>query len=161
MNATSPYDCIIYTDGACSGNPGPGGWAAVLIFADDRREISGGLSGTTNNRMEIMAMLKGLEALNKRSKVLVVTDSRYLHDALNKGWLRRWRQNGWQTSGKKPVKNQDLWTRMLELLAKHDVTIQWTPAHQGHKENERCDLLARTSAASPHLPVDSGGYTAN
>ncbi len=133
-----------------------------MILANGRcREVSGGLSGTTNNRMEIMAMLKGLEALDRRFKVLVVTDSRYLHDALNKGWLRRWQQNGWQTSGKKPVKNQDLWITMLELLTRHEVTIQWTPAHRGQKENERCDLLARTAASSPHLPLDSGGYTAN
>ena len=158
MNLADRYDCIIYTDGACSGNPGPGGWAAVVITNGDQRELSGGLSRTTNNRMEIMAMLKGLEALENRSKVLVVTDSRYLHDALTKGWLRRWQQNGWKTSAKKPVKNQDLWESMLDLLKKHEVTTQWTPGHRGQKENERCDLLARTAAARPHLPVDAIGY---
>lgn len=156
MKTAEHFDCIIYTDGACSGNPGPGGWAAILITGDQRREISGGLAGTTNNRMEIMAMLKGLEAMEERSKALVITDSRYLHDALNKGWLRRWQQNGWQTSGKKPVKNQDLWQKMLNMLKRHDVSIQWTPAHQGQRENERCDQLARAAASKRQLPVDSG-----
>ncbi|MCF8105330.1 MAG: ribonuclease HI [Desulfohalobiaceae bacterium] len=156
MNRSQEFDSIIFTDGACSGNPGPGGWAAVLICNGTSREISGGLAGTTNNRMEIMAMLQGLETLDNKSKVLVITDSRYLHDALNKGWLRRWQHNGWQTAGKKPVKNQDLWKRMLELLKKHDVTIQWTPAHQGRKENERCDELARAAAAKKTLSVDPG-----
>lgn len=157
MNESDRFDRIIYTDGACSGNPGPGGWAAIVIGSGPPRELSGGFAGTTNNRMEILAMLKGLESLNLGAKVLVVTDSRYLHDALNKGWLRRWQQNGWKTAGKKPVKNQDLWTKMLNLLQQHEVSIQWTPAHQGQKENERCDQLARAAAAGKNLPVDSGG----
>ncbi len=156
MNKTQEFDSIIFTDGACSGNPGPGGWAAILFSNGTSREFSGGLAGTTNNRMEILAMLKGLEALDKKSKVLVITDSRYLHDALNKDWLRRWQHNGWRTAGKKPVKNQDLWKKMIELLKKHEVTIQWTPAHQGRLENERCDQLARAAASCKTLPVDSG-----
>jgi ribonuclease HI len=146
----------IYTDGACLGNPGPGGWAAVLLENGDRREISGGKAGTTNNRMELMACIQGLQALRRPTKVTVVTDSRYLHDALTKGWLRKWRSNGWKTSARTPVKNRDLWEELLPLLQRHQVSLKWTPGHQGQPENERCDALAKAAALGEDLPVDIG-----
>ncbi len=147
-------EATIYTDGSCLGNPGPGGWAAIVRIGKGSREISGGLAGTTNNRMEIRALIEGLRALEQPAKVRVVTDSRYLHDALEKGWLRRWQANGWRTASKTAVKNRDLWEELLQLLNKHQVTMSWTRAHQGHKQNERCDLLARQEAQKKHLPLD-------
>ena len=149
-------EVVIYTDGACLGNPGPGGWAALIFTGDERREIRGGYRHTTNNRMEITALIKGLEYLETPSRVRAYTDSRYLNDALNKGWLAGWEKNGWRTASKKPVKNQDLWKRLLELLRRHRVSLQWTRAHSGQEENERCDKLAKQEAQKTDLPKDPG-----
>jgi len=133
----------IYTDGACSGNPGPGGYGTILIYGEHRKEISGGEAQTTNNRMEIMAVIAGLETLNQPCNVTVYSDSRYVVDAVEKGWVNRWRQNNWMRNKKEPALNTDLWERMLELLATHTVTFHWVKGHAGNQENERCDKLAR------------------
>ena len=155
MNRTrTEAEATIFTDGSCLGNPGPGGWAAIVRHGKRMREISGGFAGTTNNRMEIRALIEGLKSLEKPTRVTVVTDSRYLHDALEKGWLRRWQANGWRTASKTAVKNRDLWEELLHLLNRHRVTMTWTRAHQGHKQNERCDLLAKQEAQKKHLPLD-------
>ncbi len=146
----------IHTDGACLGNPGPGGWAAVLRHNDVEKELSGGFSQTTNNRMEILAAIAGLEALKQPCRVELYTDSQYLRDAVEKRWLAAWQRNGWQTSAKKPVKNKDLWLRLLPLLQKHQVTFRWVRGHSGNPDNERCDQLARTAAQSPGLEADPG-----
>ena len=132
----------IFTDGACSGNPGPGGWAAILRSGTCEKEISGGEPSTTNNRMELMAVIKGLEALRKSSNVTVYTDSRYVMDGATR-WMPRWQLNGWRTADKKPVKNDDLW-RALEAAARtHRVAWKWIRGHSGHTENTRVDALAR------------------
>ncbi len=144
----------IYADGACLGNPGPGGWGAVLLDGLQRKEISGGFRRTTNNRMELLAVIQALELLQRRRSVEVFTDSKYLHDAVNKGWLVKWRRNGWQTSERKSVKNQDLWLRLDALLQKHDVRFIWVRGHAGDPENERCDCLAGTAALGPGLAED-------
>ncbi|MGI6515156.1 MAG: ribonuclease HI [Syntrophomonadaceae bacterium] len=134
----------IYTDGACSGNPGPGGWAAVLLYQDRVKEISGSEDDTTNQRMELRAVVEGLKALNVRNwQVKVYSDSAYIVNALEKGWLRRWSQNGWLTAGKKPVANQDLWQELKRLIGLNRVKIIKVPGHRGVKWNERCDALAR------------------
>lgn len=134
----------IYTDGACSGNPGPGGWAAVLLYQDRVKEISGSEDDTTNQRMELRAVVEGLKALNARNwQVKVYSDSAYIVNALEKGWLRRWSQNGWLTAGKKPVANQDLWQELKRLIGLNRVKIIKVPGHRGVKWNERCDALAR------------------
>lgn len=146
----------IYTDGACLGNPGPGGWGAVLLSGGHRREISGGCRLSTNNRMEMLALIRALEGLKKKCAVQVYTDSRYLHDAVSRKWLSRWRRNGWRTSEKKPVKNQDLWLRLDALLGAHDVRFSWVRGHAGNPENERCDRLAAAAAQQPDLPEDEG-----
>lgn len=132
----------IWTDGACSGNPGPGGWGAILCAKGVERELSGADPATTNNRMELMAAIRGLEALNKPCRVKLSTDSRYVMDGLTK-WIHAWRKNGWKTADKKPVKNTDLWQRLDEALKQHDVRWHWIKGHAGHKENERADELAR------------------
>lgn len=137
---------IIYTDGACSGNPGPGGWGAVLAYDGHRKELSGGEPETTNNRMEILAAIRALEALKRRSLVELHTDSRYLRDGIT-DWIRKWKTNGWRTAAKKPVKNVDLWQRLDALIAEHDVTWHWVRGHAGHPENERADELARQAIA--------------
>jgi ribonuclease HI len=149
----------IHTDGACLGNPGPGGWAAVLRHNDAEKELSGGFALTTNNRMEILAAIEGLEALNQPCRVDLHTDSQYLRDAVEKRWLAAWQRNGWQTSAKKPVKNKDLWLRLLPLLQKHQVSFHWVRGHSGNPDNERCDLLARVAAQQPGLEADSGYRT--
>ena len=131
----------IYTDGACSGNPGPGGWGAVLRWNGHEKELSGGHPDTTNNRMEMTAVVKALEALKKPSKVELYTDSTYLKDGITK-WIHGWKKRGWKTADKKAVKNQGLWQQLDELFAKHDVTIHWVKGHNGHPENERADALA-------------------
>lgn len=147
---------IIFTDGSCLGNPGPGGWGALLRFGDARRELSGGFSRTTNNRMEILAAINALEALHEPCLVELYTDSQYLRHAVEKRWLAGWRANGWRTAAKKPVKNRDLWERLQIQLERHEVRFQWVRGHAGHPENERCDLLARTAAAGSDLPPDPG-----
>jgi len=133
---------VVYTDGACSGNPGPGGWAAILIWRDHRHEVYGGEPETTNNRMELMGLIKGLETLTRPSKVVVVTDSAYVEKAFTQGWLRNWQKNGWRTSAKKPVENQDLWQELLRAVAEHDVRFERVKGHAGHELNERADQLA-------------------
>lgn len=132
----------IFTDGACSGNPGPGGWGAVLRFAGKEKELSGGEKNTTNNRMELTAVIKALEALKEPCEVRLVTDSKYVADGLNKGWARSWQKNGWRKADKKPALNSDLWERLLTLTDIHGVTVEWVKGHAGHPENERCDHLA-------------------
>ncbi len=135
---------IIYTDGACSGNPGPGGWGAVLTHDESQSEISGYESETTNNRMELMAAIAGLNALKSPCTVTVVTDSRYVQDGITK-WINGWEKNGWQTAAKKPVKNVDLWKDLQSAMEPHTVTWEWVKGHSGHELNERADALARNA----------------
>lgn len=132
----------IFTDGACSGNPGPGGWGAILRTDGLEKELSGGEPATTNNRMELMAAIRALEALKGPSTVTLHTDSRYVMDGLTK-WLPKWKKNGWKTADKKPVKNEDLWRALDEAVARHNVSWIWVAGHSGHPENERADALAR------------------
>jgi ribonuclease HI len=136
----------IFTDGACSGNPGPGGWGAILRWRDHERELKGGEPATTNNRMELMAAITALETLKRPSHVRLHTDSTYLKDGITK-WIRNWKKNGWRTADKKPVKNTDLWQRLDAALASHDVSWHWVKGHSGHAENERADALAREGMA--------------
>ncbi len=140
-------DLFAYTDGACSGNPGPGGWGVVLEARDGAtlvksRELSGGEAETTNNRMEMMAAIAALETLERPSALTVVTDSTYLKDGIT-GWIHGWKQNGWKTSNRKPVKNTDLWQRLDRAQARHQVKWEWIKGHAGHEQNERADRLAR------------------
>jgi len=144
----------IYTDGSCLGNPGPGGYAAILLAGDHRLELSQGYAGTTNNRMELMAAIAGLETLKVKSAVELVTDSQYVKKAFTDRWLVGWKKNGWKTAAKQPVKNQDLWRRLDALIQAHEVSWRWVRGHAGHTENERCDELARAAAAKPGLPKD-------
>ena len=132
----------IFTDGACSGNPGPGGWGALLRFKGKEKELCGGEAGTTNNRMEMLAAIMALEALKRPSLVDLHTDSTYLRDGITK-WIHGWKRNGWKTAAKKPVKNVDLWQRLEAALAPHEVRWHWVKGHAGHPENERADELAR------------------
>ncbi len=136
----------IFTDGACSGNPGPGGWAAILRFRDEQKELTGGERETTNNRMEMMAAIAALEALKRPSQVEITTDSTYVKDGITR-WIHGWKKNGWKTSAKKPVKNQDVWQRLDQALEPHQVEWHWVRGHEGHPENERADALARQAAA--------------
>lgn len=145
----------IYTDGSCLGNPGPGGYGAVLIFQGKRRELSEGFTLTTNNRMELLGAIEGLKALNQVCEVELTTDSKYVKDGINQ-WVKNWKSNGWRTSAKKPVKNKDLWQLLDEQTNKHQVTWKWVKGHSGHPENERCDELARNAASSQELREDSG-----
>jgi len=138
-----------FTDGACSGNPGPGGWGAVLHWRGHERELKGGEPATTNNRMELTAAIMALEALKRRSRVSLHTDSRYLKDGIT-GWIERWKRNGWRTADRKPVKNVDLWQRLDQALERHEVGFVWVKGHAGHVENERADALAREGMA-PYL----------
>jgi ribonuclease HI len=137
---------IVYTDGACSGNPGPGGWGAILIHTKGRKELKGGEALTTNNRMELMGAISALEALSRRCHVELHTDSRYVMDGITK-WLHGWKKNGWKTADKKPVKNADLWERLDKANARHEVQWRWVRGHSGHPENERADELAREGIA--------------
>lgn len=146
----------IFTDGSCLGNPGPGGWAALLRFGEHSLEISGGARLTTNNRMELLAAIKGLEALKRPCPVDLYTDSRYLCDAVNKKWLVSWQKRGWKKADKKDVLNQDLWKRLLPLLERYGPKLHWVEGHSGHPENERVDALARAEASKPGLPPDTG-----
>ncbi|MEE2525297.1 ribonuclease HI [Hyphobacterium sp. HN65] len=137
----------IHTDGACSGNPGPGGWGAILEWKGHRKEISGAEPETTNNRMELMAAIQALKAIKGKGKpVRLVTDSTYVKDGLTK-WIHGWKKNGWRTAAKKPVKNADLWVELEEAAARHDVTWEWIKGHSGHPENDRADELARLAIA--------------
>jgi len=146
----------IYTDGACSGNPGPGGWGVVLLHNGHRRELSGGYSLTTNNRMELYAAIEGLRALKTRCAVTLYTDSRYIADAVMKGWVGRWQANGWKRNRKDRALNPDLWERLLDLCECHDVTFTWVQGHSGNSENERCNLLSVKASRRKDLPPDPG-----
>lgn len=137
----------IFTDGACSGNPGPGGWGAILRFRGVEKELSGGETPTTNNRMELMAAIEGLKALKRPTQVRVWTDSVYVRDGITK-WVHGWRRSGWKTADKKPVKNVDLWQALLDAAKPHDVEWRWIKGHAGHPENERADALARGGIAT-------------
>jgi ribonuclease HI len=132
----------IFTDGACSSNPGPGGWGAVLRFGPYEKELSGGAKATTNNRMELLAVITALKALKEPCQVTLTTDSKYVADAIAKGWLTSWQKKNWRLAGGGPVKNDDLWKQLVPLLEKHQVHFCWVKGHAGHPENERCDALA-------------------
>jgi len=136
----------IYTDGACSGNPGPGGYGVVLVYGSKEKELSEGFAETTNNRMELSAAIAGLEALKESCKVTLYSDSKYLIDAITKGWARGWQARGWVKPDKKPALNPDLWEKLLSLLDRHEVTLVWVKGHAGHMYNERCDRLAVAAA---------------
>ncbi len=148
----------LYTDGSCLGNPGPGGWACILRLADKshEKEFFAGYANTTNNRMEIMAVLEGLRKLKEPCHVDVFSDSQYVCNAIEKKWLINWNKNQWQKSNKKPVKNKDLWQALWPLLQEHKVKFHWVRGHAGHIENERCDILAKDAAQKPDLLIDSG-----
>jgi len=138
-------EVIIYTDGACSGNPGPGGWGTILMFKEKKKEISGGLPDTTNNIMEITAVIEGLKLLKYPCKVSVYSDSAYVVNAFDKGWINNWIKNGWKTSGKDPVKNKELWQELYELTKIHDVKFVKVKGHSDNEFNNRCDELARNA----------------
>jgi ribonuclease HI len=153
-------ELFAYTDGACSGNPGPGGWGALLIARDGdavlkERELNGGEALTTNNRMELLAAISALEALERSSAITVVTDSAYVKNGIS-GWIEGWKRNGWRTADKKPVKNEDLWRRLDEARARHKVRWEWIKGHAGHPENERADELAR-AGMKPFKPKKAAG----
>ncbi len=137
-----PKHVEIFTDGACSGNPGPGGYGTILRYKGHELELSGGEPNTTNNRMELMAVIAGLEALTEPCKVTLYSDSKYFTDAVEKGWAENWQKKGWMRNNKEKALNPDLWERVLKLLKLHDVTTVWVKGHAGHPENERCDKLA-------------------
>lgn len=147
---------VIYTDGACLGNPGPGGYGVVLLYGKHRKELSGGFRLTTNNRMEIMAAIVGLSALKERCKVTLYTDSQYLADAMMEGWAKRWKSNGWRRNKREKALNADLWDKLLNLCEQHDVEFVWIRGHNGNPENERCDKLSMQAAAQENLPPDMG-----
>ncbi|MGE0025112.1 MAG: ribonuclease HI [Hyphomicrobium sp.] len=144
--SASPKRIEIYTDGACSGNPGPGGWGVILIWSGHRKEIKGGEAMTTNNRMELMAAISALEALKVGVEADLYTDSAYVRNGIS-SWIHGWKKNGWRTADKKPVKNVELWQRLEQALAQHRVTWHWVKGHAGHPENERADELAREGMA--------------
>lgn len=144
----------LYTDGGAQGNPGPGGYGVVLLYRQHRKELSGGYRMTTNNRMELMAVIAGLEKLNQPCDVTLYTDSRYIADAISQGWAKRWQANGWRRTAKEPALNPDLWQRALDLLKQHTIRVVWVRGHAGNPENERCDQLAVAAARGNGLAVD-------
>jgi ribonuclease HI len=146
----------IYTDGACLGNPGPGGYGVVLLYQGHRRELSGGYRRTTNNRMEIMAAIVGLEALREKCRVTLFSDSEYLVKAMSKAWAKKWRANGWRRGKREKALNPDLWERLLQLCDHHEVQFSWVKGHALTPENVRCDELALQAAQQPDLPADEG-----
>lgn len=148
-------EVIIYTDGACSGNPGPGGYGVVLLYQKQKRELSEGFRHTTNNRMELRAVIAGLEALKEKCNVTLYSDSKYIIDAINLGWARRWQANNWRKNKKESALNTDLWKRVLELCDHHEVNFKWTQGHMGNIYNERCDQLAVAASQSNNLIEDS------
>ena len=150
-----PKRVVVFTDGACTGNPGPGGYGAILQYGEHRRELSGGFRRTTNNRMELTAAIKALEALKEACAVTVFSDSSYVVNGIRLGWARSWRAKGWRRSGK-TVPNWELWRQLLELCERHHVDMQWVEGHAGHVENERCDELAVCAAGGDHLAIDVG-----
>ncbi len=143
----------IYTDGACRGNPGPGGWGAILKYGDTTKEIYGSESNTTNNRMEMMAAIQALESLSRRVKIIVHTDSRYLQDGI-RSWIHNWKQRGWKTAANKEVKNKDLWQRLDIVCQRHDIEWQWVKGHNGHPDNERADFLARNAVIAAMVEAE-------
>lgn len=138
----------IYTDGACRGNPGKGGWGAILVYGKTEKELSGGENNTTNNRMELTSVIEALSALKEPCRVTLTSDSKYVVDAIEKGWARSWQKNSWKKADRKPALNPDLWEKLLALLDKHEVTFVWVKGHDGHPYNERCDQLATAFADS-------------
>ena len=146
----------IYSDGACSGNPGPGGYGTVMLFGEHRKELSAGFRRTTNNRMEMLGAIVGLEALTEPCRVTLFSDSKYLVDALTKGWIDNWQKKGWKTAGRKPVKNQDLWRRLLVAIDDHEIEWRWVKGHSGDVENDRCDELAVAAYQGGNLVEDEG-----
>jgi len=144
----------IYTDGACSGNPGKGGYGVILVFNKYRKELSGGYRLTTNNRMEIISIIIGLEALTKLCNVTIYSDSRYVVDTMNKGWASKWQSNNWKRNKQEIAKNSDLWKRLLDLCTKHNVQFIWVKGHSGHPGNERCDQLAVLASKRMELFID-------
>ena len=162
----SALKVTIYTDGAARGNPGPGGFGTVMHYTDSAgqlhvRELSQGYACTTNNRMEVLAVVSGLEALNRPCDVDIISDSKYVVDAFNQHWVDGWLKRGWKNAKKEPVKNADLWKRLLAAKAKHNVTFHWVKGHAGHPENERCDELATTAADGGNLLIDEGFVAGN
>jgi ribonuclease HI len=151
-----PKHVIIYTDGACIDNPGPGGYGVVLLYGQKRRELTGGYRRTTNNRMELMAAIAGLQALKMPCRVTIFSDSQYLVNGMTQGWAERWRANGWRTSKTKKAANPDLWGQLLDLCDQHDVEFAWVRGHMGDRENERCDYLSIQAAGQANLPTDDG-----
>lgn len=149
-------EVTIYTDGSALGNPGPGGYGAILIHKKKRKEISGGFRLTTNNRMEILAIVESLTLLKKSCRVTIWSDSQYVVNAMTKGWIDGWQRKNWIKSDKKPVKNIDLWKRMIKVTQDHSIDFQWLRGHTGHEENERCDVLAKEGAQGENLPADEG-----
>jgi ribonuclease HI len=143
---TEETHVIIHTDGACSGNPGPGGWGVILTYGEHEKELKGGEAHTTNNRMELMGAISALEALKRPSTVELHTDSKYVHDGISK-WIHGWKRNGWKTAEKKPVKNVDLWQRLDQAIQRHEVHWRWVKGHAGHELNERADRLAVAAIA--------------
>ncbi len=150
MTDSSAPSVSIYTDGSCLGNPGPGGWAAILRYGEIEKELSDGEPSTTNNRMELLATIQGLQALTRPMSVDIYTDSTYVRDGITK-WIHNWKRNGWKTAAKKPVKNDDLWRQLEEAMTRHDVRLHWVKGHAGHPENERADELARNAAEQIRL----------
>jgi ribonuclease HI len=146
----------MFTDGGCSPNPGPGGYGVVLIYGSQRRELSGGFRLTTNNRMELTAAIRGLEALKEPCEVRLFSDSQYVVNGIAKGWARRWKANGWRKADKQPAENRDLWERLLSLCDKHRVQFEWVRGHAGNEENEGCDRLAASATKGSGLPPDDG-----
>lgn len=154
MEAAEIKTVDIYTDGACSGNPGSGGYGVVMLYNGARKELSAAYRLTTNNRMEVLAVIKALEALKEKCIVNLYSDSKYVVDAINKGWARKWKANGWKKADKSRAQNADLWERLLALLDMHEVKFIWVKGHADNIENERCDLLARTAIESGILMED-------
>lgn len=147
---------VIYTDGACSGNPGPGGYGVVLLYNGHRKELSGGFRRTTNNRMELLGAIEGLRALKDRCSVKLHTDSQYVVNAIEKGWAAKWKANGWMRNKKEKAVNPDLWEQLLTLCQQHKVQFVWVRGHAGNKENECCDRLAVAASLQANLPTDEG-----
>ena len=146
----------LYTDGACRGNPGRGGWGAILVYGRYEKELSGGERETTNNRMELLAAITALEMLKEPCNVTLYSDSKYLVDSVNLGWIEKWKANGWKRNSKEKAKNVDLLIRLISQLEKHSVKFIWVKGHDGHVENERCDTLATTAAKAQNLKDDYG-----
>ncbi|HAN09849.1 MAG TPA: ribonuclease HI [Clostridiales bacterium] len=146
----------IYTDGACSGNPGPGGYGTILKYKDNEKHFSQGYKLTTNNRMEILSVIVGIEALSETCEVTVYTDSKYVSDSISQGWAKKWKENNWKRNSKEKALNIDLWDRLLNLIDKHKITVVWVKGHSGHEYNEKCDKLAVAACRADNLLEDEG-----